>query len=151
VDVSTFAGAIIVSAAVPVLAGPATSDVVWSAPAAAVCPGPDRFAWVADKGGRIHANRVFFAPLRELPLGRGELDVSIERHGDGALVHLRSRGYSYFARVTAPAPGLLLSANCLDLRDGDAATIEVRDVPAGLDVHDLAVTGWRWSNRQRRG
>jgi beta-mannosidase len=136
VDVSTFDGAKVAQAQVDHLSQPGSSEVVWSAGGVAAA---DRFAWVSERSDRVPANRSFFAPLKELPLGKGTVDVEVEPVAGGARVHLTSHGYSYFTRVTTAAPGPRFSANYLDLRDGQRAVVEV----TGLrDAADLRVSTW---------
>ncbi|GAA2211734.1 glycoside hydrolase family 2 protein [Nonomuraea monospora] len=128
VEVATFAGESVLDERVAVVAPPGSSRPVWSAPAAAYRPGPDRFAWVSGEG--VEPNRLFFAPLKDLPLGEGRIEA---RYGDRA-VTLVSRGYTYLARVLSPSPGVTFSAGYLDLRDGQEARIEVGGQAADLRV-----------------
>jgi beta-mannosidase len=134
VEVATFAGARIVDEQVAVVAPAATSRCVWSAAAADYGPGPDRYAWVSEALGRTEPNRLFFAPLKDLPLAVGRVELHAGPNiASTAELTLTSRGYSYLARVYAPAPGATFSRNYLDLRDGQEATITVRGLPQGFD------------------
>ena len=136
VDVATFDGGAVVSDRVEHVAEPGESVPVWSAFGVAAT---DRFAWVSEASGLVPANRCFFGALKELPLGKGTVDVEVEPVDGGARVHLTSRGYSYFTRVTTAEPGPRLSTNYLDLRDGQQAVVEVTGV---RDLADLRVSTW---------
>lgn len=120
------------------MAPPATSRCVWSAAASEYEPGPDRYAWVSEASARTEPNRLFFAPLKDLPLAAGRIELRAGPSINGsAELTLTSRGYSYLARVYAPAAGVTFSRNYLDLRDGQEARITVRGLPDGYDPADL--------------
>lgn len=143
VDIATFDGVAVISHEVPVQVAGGASQVVWSAPTAFIEPGPDRFAWVSDRSGRTPNNRFFFGRLKDLPLGKGELDVEISGSAEtGVRVSLLSRGYSYFTRLTCDRPGLVTDTNYVDLRDGDRAVITTGPLPVGVSPADLRVTTW---------
>ncbi|MHA6761220.1 glycoside hydrolase family 2 protein [Streptacidiphilus sp. PAMC 29251] len=144
VEVAGFAGEQFVDEYLDLVAAPGSSRPVWSAPAAAFGPGPDRFAWVSDGAGRIEPNRLFFGPLKDLPLTLGEVETRIEPGAaDGtAEVVLTSHGYSYLTRVLAPAPGVTFDRNYLDLRDGQQARILVGGLPKDFDPADLHIAGY---------
>jgi beta-mannosidase len=148
VEVATFTGDQVLDVNVDVVAAPGTSVPVWSAPADAFAPGPDRFAWVSDTAGLIEPNRLFFAALKELPiLGTGEVTVDVEPgvevdgHGT-AEITLTSRGYNYLTRVLSPAPGVTFSRNYLDLRDGQQVRSQVGGLPKDFDPTTLRVAGY---------
>jgi beta-mannosidase len=136
VDIGTFDGGVVQAAEVAHVAEPYSSQPVWSAAGVAAA---DRVAWVSEASGLVPDNRCFFAALKELPLGKGTVDVEVEPLDGGARVHLTSRGYSYFAKVTTPEPGPRFSTNYLDLRDGQHAVVEVTRLH---DVADLSVSTW---------
>ncbi|MFC8827357.1 glycoside hydrolase family 2 protein [Streptomyces sp. NPDC057137] len=144
VEVSTFAGKRIVAEDVRVSAAPGSSRPVWSAGPDTYEPGPDRFAWVGDAAGRTTPNRLFFAPLKDLPLADSQVEISAGPVKDGtADITLTSHGYSYLARVLAPAPGVTFSRNYLDLRDGDQAHLTVGGLPDGFDPTTLRCATYR--------
>ena len=146
VRVATFAGATVLEEEVAAAAPPGGSAPVWTAPPERVAAGPDRYAWVepADgSGGSYGANRLFFAPVKRLELGPARLEWKVVKAAEGrAELALASHGYTYLARVAAPAPGVTFSANYLDLRDGDTARIQVSGLPGGFDPAGLEVAGY---------
>jgi beta-mannosidase len=133
IEVATFTGGQVLDEPLSVVAAAGDSRCVWSSDALELAP--DRFAWVSDIAGEIEPNRLFFAPLKGLPLGSSRIDVVAE---PGALT-LTSHGYSYLTRVLAPAPGVTFSRNYLDLRDGESVRVEVGGLPVGFDVAKLRV------------
>jgi beta-mannosidase len=138
VEVAPFVGAPTTRDEVPVRSEPAASEVVWRGRA----PDAGSFAWVSDAQGAVADNRLFFGPLRSLPL-TGRVEAVATRTGPrSAHVDLRSTGYSYLARVMAPVPGVRCDRNYLDLRDGDTARITVTGLPADLDVGALTVASY---------
>lgn len=140
VRVATFAGATVLDEEVAATAPAGGSVPVWTAPPERVAAGPDRYAWVDGPDG---ANRLFFAPVKRLELGPSRLEWRVVRASEGrAEVELTSHGYTYLARVAAPAPGVTFSANYLDLRDGDSVRIEVAGLPGGFDPAGLEVAGY---------
>ncbi|MFD0584939.1 beta-mannosidase [Dactylosporangium darangshiense] len=143
IEVTTFTGVPILDERLQATAAAGTSRPVWSADDRTFEPGPDRYAYVSDAADLIEPNRLFFAPLKELRLGSGWIDVHA-RPGpqDSAEVTLTSHGYNYLTRVLAPRPGVVFSRNYLDLRDGGQARIHVRGLPDGFDTADLHVAAY---------
>lgn len=148
-EVATFEGKQILDERIDVEVAGLASEPVWSADAASVAAGPDRFAWVSEDHGAIEPNRLFFAAIKDLELDTGNVESTITAGPDGtAVVELVSHGYNYLTRVTAPIPGITFSANYLDLRDGDRRRIEVSGLPAGFDVRRLEVGTYAGQNRE---
>ncbi|MGW7545041.1 hypothetical protein ACWGKQ_28640 [Streptomyces sp. NPDC054770] len=138
VEVAAFTGEKIVDTLLTVAAPAYGSRRVWSSPAAEHQPGPNRYAWVSDLLGNTDANRVFFTPLKDLRLPGSRLATRVTAlHGGTADITLTSHGYSYLARLLAPAPGVTFSRNYLDLRDGDQARITVGNLPPDFDPERL--------------
>ena len=128
VEVLTFGGESVVEEKLQVASPPYSSVAVWTSDVART---PDRFAWVS---GDVEPNRLFFAPLRELPLD-GQLIVSARRDE----VTLTARGFCYAARVVTPVPGVVCDTNYVDLRDGESRTIRLSGLPDGFDMRTLEV------------
>ena len=146
VELTTFAGKRLhdehLSVTVPAL----TSRPVWTANAETSA---DRFAWVSEETGLVEANRLFFAPLKDIEFGAGHVESCVVESGDGtATIELRSHGYNYLTRIASPAPGISFSANYLDLRDGDSVRVEVAGLPPGFDPHLLTATGYAASRSE---
>jgi beta-mannosidase len=136
VEVATFSGAQVLQDKVTVSSDPASSVVVWTSETPQTT---DRFGWVSSPSGILEPNRIFFGPLKELPL-TGTVDVHATRLSPStATLDLTSHGYSYFAHVPTPTPGMAFDANYLDLRDGDRRTISVTGLPEDLDLATLEV------------
>ncbi|MGW6281255.1 beta-mannosidase [Kribbella sp. NPDC055071] len=139
-EVATFAGKHLADDTVPVTMDAYESRIVWSAAASVIEPATDRFAWVSDRDGVIQQNRMFFAALKDLDFGAGRLESRvIETDCTSAVMELRASGYCYMSRIASPTPGVSFSANYLDLRDGDAATIRVTGLPDDFDAASLRV------------
>ena len=88
-----------------------------------------------------------------MPLASGGIELCVGPNTDGpnafgpntagtAELTLTSLGYSYLARVHAPAPGVTFSRNYLDLRGGQEATIIVRGLPEGFDPAGLRAAAY---------
>jgi beta-mannosidase len=117
---------------------PYSSMVVWTSPEPV---SPDVVAWVS--GDRITANRQFFAPLMDLPLGDSTLAWSAERTGQtSAVVELVATGHVAYARIASPAPGVRFDDNYLDLRPGERRVIEISGLPDGFDLDALDVSSY---------
>jgi beta-mannosidase len=142
VELATFVGKQLHDERLDVTVPGLASLPVWTA-GAGVETGPDRFAWVSEEAGLVEANRLFFAPLRDLEFGAGRLESHVlDSTERGATIELRSHGYQYLARVASPAPGVSFNTNYLDLRDGDSVQIEVTGLPSGFDPRQLIATGY---------
>lgn len=143
IRVATFAGATVLADEVSASAPAGSSAPVWSAPADRVAGGPDRYAWAEPMAGPVGANRLFFGPVKRLEFGPSRLEWRVVEAAEGcAELELTSHGYTYLARVAAPAPGVTFDRNYLDLRDGDTVRIAVRGLPAGFDPAGLEVSGY---------
>jgi beta-mannosidase len=92
----------------------------------------DHYAWVSSPAGLFPDARKHFAELADLALGSSELLVE----STPTELVISSTGYSYSVRIEQPIPGIRLSDNCFDLRDGDRRTITV----AGIDATTLRVS-----------
>ncbi len=112
------------TARLPLTAAPYSSGVVWSTPVDRA----DLLAGVRDRSDAVPANRLFLAPLKELPLS-GQVSATVRRTGSSAEVTLTASGYAYLAHVRASVPGVRFSTNHLDLRDGAQAVVHVSDLP----------------------
>jgi beta-mannosidase len=142
VELATFAGKQLHDERLDVTVPGLASLPVWVA-GVGVETGPDRFAWVSEETGLVEANRLFFAPLRDLEFGAGRLEAHVlDSTERGATIELRSHGYQYLVRVASPAPGVSFNTNYLDLRDGDSVQIEVTGLPSGFDPRQLVATGY---------
>lgn len=128
VEVGTLTGPVDERVELAVTAEPCTSRPVWSG----ALPGPDAVAWVAERTGRLPANRRFFAPLRSLPLREASVTAVVEESGpSSARIRLTAQGYGYLSRVLSDRPGPRFSTNYVDLRDGTSCVIDVTDIPEG--------------------
>jgi beta-mannosidase len=102
---------------------------VWSAPDKE--RGPDCYAWASSPDGAFPAARKYFAEVGQLRFGPSSLEAEPR---EGAL-RIRSTGHSYLVRVAQGGPGVRLSDNCFDLRDGEEKTVLVDGAdPASLEV-----------------
>ncbi|MFD8726005.1 hypothetical protein ACFV2H_50855 [Streptomyces sp. NPDC059629] len=143
VDVTTFTGRPVLVDQVDVVSLPGTSARVWRTTAEYYRPGPDRYAWVSEVHGVLEPNRLFFAALKDLPLGDGRLDLGIRADAQGGTeLTLTSHGYNYLTRVLAPAANVRFDRNYLDLRDGDQVQVVVNGLPDGFDLERLRVAAY---------
>ena len=117
------------------------SRAVWSWRGGPGALTADRYLWVTPVDDVFPANRAFLAEVKDLPLGGGRLEHEVEVAGPGTLaVTLRSVGFSYLVRVTAPEhPAARFSDNYLDLRDGESTTVLVTGLPADAGAEAVAV------------
>jgi beta-mannosidase len=127
---------------------PGESRSVWSLATGDLTRDGGTYAWVESPNGAFPSNRHFFAEIKDLTFGKSELDVSVTANGagDGAVVDVVSRGYSYFVHIPSPVPGLRFTDNYLDLRDGDRTQIEVSGLPPNFDLSRLKVCGYAGTN-----
>jgi beta-mannosidase len=110
-------------------AHPGQSVLAWSGPLAR---GADRYVWASSPVGAFPSVRHHFAEIGDLRFGPHRVEAEAR---PGAL-RLRSTGYCYGVRVSQPHPGIYLSDNWFDLRDGEERLITVE----GADPAALAVT-----------
>jgi beta-mannosidase len=102
-----------------------------------------RWAWVHSTDGTFPANRFFAGEVRDLRLGADAPQWTVDRTGETtASVTVRATALTYQARVTTGVPGVRYSDNYVDLRPGDETTIELGDLPAGLDTKAITVRGY---------
>jgi beta-mannosidase len=134
VELQTLSGAPLLAEKVSAPAPAYSSAVVWTG---AVPSQRDAYAWVSSPDGAIEANRLFFAPLKELSFNGSLSTKVLSTSATSAEVELVASGFCYAARALSPAPGVVFDANYLDLRDGDRRTIAVSGLPAGFDLADL--------------
>jgi beta-mannosidase len=114
-----------VAVAVEVESGQAR--LAWSIPGGGYAATPDRFAWVRSPRGAFAPNRYFFAEIKDVDFGPGQLESEVVRiRADQAVVRVRATGFNYFVRIPTPSADVRFSDNYLDLRDGDVANIVVR-------------------------
>ena len=111
------------------------TTLAWSIPSSAYEATPDRYAWVRSPNDAFGPNRCFFAEIKDVEFGRGQVESEVVRSSaNRAAVRVRARGFNYFVRIRTPAPQVRFSDNYLDLRDGDIAEITVLGLPE--DVRD---------------
>lgn len=137
VSVSPFAGSLEVDS-LEWTARPYSSEVVWSGDV----PRPDQVARVVERNGHAAANRIFLAPLKELPLTGQVRGVARRTASQTVQVELSATGYAYLARVHSPVPGVQFSANYLDLPDRSSAVITIEGLPEAFDIRDLTVASY---------
>jgi len=105
---------------------PGQTTLAWSIPSSAYEATPDRYAWVRSPNDAFGPNRCFFAEIKDVEFGRGQVESEVVRSSaNRAAVRVRARGFKYFVRIRTPAPQVRFSDNYLDLRDGDIAEITV--------------------------
>ncbi|MBM6403050.1 hypothetical protein JQN72_02145 [Phycicoccus sp. CSK15P-2] len=128
VELGTFDGVDRRTERVSAQADPGESRVVWTGH---VAHDARHYAWASSPAGAFPSARLHFAQLGALELGASRLDVVA---GDGRL-DITSHGYSYGVRISQPAPGMRLSDNHFDLRDGECRRVRV----TGVDPESLTV------------
>jgi beta-mannosidase len=106
--------------------------------------GRDRYAWVDSRDGAFPSNRLFFAEIKDIPFGEPKLDVTATKTGPGAAsLTVTATGFAYFVHALTPSPAARFDTNYLDLRDGQAATIEVTGLPDDFDPATIEVHAWQ--------
>lgn len=90
------------------------------------------YVWASSPTGQFPAARLHSAEIGQLEFGPSTLDVTPQPGG----LRIRSHGYSYGVRIEQPQPGMALSDNWFDLRDGDELYVGV----TGADPASLRVT-----------
>ena len=130
-------------AAVKAEVGSGTARLAWSVPYGSYPLTSDCYAWVRSPGGAFTPNRYFFAEIKDVDFGSGQVESRVVRtSADRAVVQVQATGFNYFVRIPSPAPHVRLSDNYLDLRHGDVAEITVRGlVEAVADNQLRAVSG----------
>jgi beta-mannosidase len=122
---------------------PGQTTLAWSIPSGAYEATPDRYAWVRSRNDAFDPNRYFFAEIKDVEFGRGQVDSEVVRaSANRAVVRVRATGFNYFVRIRTHAPQVRFSDNYLDLRDGDIAEITVRGLTDDVGDDQLrAVSG----------
>ncbi|GAA1765073.1 glycoside hydrolase family 2 protein [Agromyces humatus] len=129
VELGTFDGAERRTERLTASADPGESRIVWTG---SVPHDARHYAWASSPDGTFPSARRHFAELGVLELGVSRLDAIA---GDGG-IDITSHGYSYGVRISQPVPGMRLSDNHFDLRDGERRRIQV----TGADASSLTVT-----------
>lgn len=131
IEIGTFDGRTRERTVVTTQAETASSVLAWRGRAPR---GGQHYAWASSPRNQFPSARKHFDEIARLDFGSSRLDV--QARDDGLLI--RSAGYSYSVRIEQPHPGIRLSDNCFDLRDGDERFVTVR----GTDPSTLAVSAF---------
>ncbi|MDR0848193.1 MAG: beta-mannosidase [Propionibacteriaceae bacterium] len=129
VEVGTFGGTERASLCTIGRAEPSQSALIWQGP---MLQDVHHYAWASSPNGQFPSARLYAAEIAQLQFGPSSLEVTPEAGG----LRIRSHGHSYGVRVAQPHPGITLSDNWFDLRDGDEAFVSV----SGADPATLRVT-----------
>jgi len=115
-----------------------TSRPVWHGSAAGAA---EHYLNVHSNHGAFPANRIFFAPIKDLdrPAGPGP-EVAIDSiAADTLRVRLTARHYLFFVHLLAPDGWTRFSDNYFDLRAGETRVIEVQARSGPLAPADLRI------------
>jgi beta-mannosidase len=127
VTIARFSAAPELMAAVTAEIGAAQARLIWSVSRDEYSASADRYAWVHSPSGAFAPNRYFFAEIKEVEFGPGQVESEVIRtEADRAVVRLRATGFNYFVRIPTPSPQVRFSDNYLDVRGGELVEIAVR-------------------------
>jgi beta-mannosidase len=142
VELMTLAGTSVWRDGVEAEVAPCTSRVLWRAEAARLAAAPDRVLTL--RSPQVAADRLFFAPFKDLPLEPAALRLSAEPVDERTTrVTIASATYACFVHLLAPHPATIFSDNHFDLRAGESRTLlltgpEQAPDPATLQLRSLA-------------
>ncbi len=115
---------------------PYSSHAVWRAEAARVAAAPDRVLTL--RSPQVPANRLLFAPFKDLPLAAPSPRMTTERIDAHTLrVIVTSDDYACFVHLLAPHPATTFSDNFFDLRAGESHTLLVTTPDGAPDPASL--------------
>ena len=135
-ELATFAGRVCWRGDVSADIAPHTSRPIWRADAAQVAAAPDRVLTL--RSPQVPANRLLFAPHKDLPLEDATLRMTSERLDARTLqVTVTSDVYACFVHLIAPHPATTFSDNHFDLRAGESHALRVAVPDGGLDPATL--------------
>ncbi|MDB5978297.1 MAG: beta-mannosidase [Nevskia sp.] len=101
-----------------------TSVAVWRGDRSSIAAAPDRVLRVHSS--QFAANRLLFAPLKDLPLTGAEPEMRAETADDGSLtVSVTGVGYHHFVHLQVSNPAATFSDNYFDLEAGETRTINI--------------------------
>ena len=132
-DLQTLAGQALWHEDLDLEIAPYCSRVVWRADAARLAAAPDRV--LTTRSPHAPADRLFFAPFKELPLASAALHLHAERVDAHTMrATIGSDAYACFVHLLAPHPATTFSDNFFDLRAGESREILVRAPDAAPEL-----------------
>ena len=135
-ELATLAGAACWGEHVAADLAPHASRAVWRADAARLGAAPDRVLTL--RSPQVPANRLLFAPFKDLPLTDATLHMTTERVDAQTLqVTVTSDAYACNVHLLAPHPATTFSDNHFDLRAGEARTLRLAVPDGALDAATL--------------
>ena len=124
IELGTLAGRACWREDIAVEVAPYCSRALWRVDVARVAAAPDRVLTL--RSPQAGADRLFFAPFKDLPLEAAELHMAAERVDEhAARVTVTSNAYACFVHLVAPHPATTFSDNHFDLRSGESRTLRV--------------------------
>ena len=124
IEMTTLSGPGCWSESIALEVAPYTSRAVWRADPDRLAAAPDRVLTL--RSAQVPANRMFFAPFKDLPLRRPELQMRTERIDEAAhRVTVTSDVYACFVHLLGAEPTATFSDNYFDLRPGESREILV--------------------------
>ena len=92
------------------------------------------------RSNRFADNRLFFAPVKDLPFSPDEPEMQVQIADDHSLsVRLTGVGYHHFVHLSARQPATVFSDNYFDLQAGETRTIRVALAGATLEPADITL------------
>jgi beta-mannosidase len=90
------------------------------------------------RSNRFADNRLFFAPVKDLPFSQDEPEMQVHIADDHSLsATLTGVGYHHFVHLSATQPATVFSDNYFDLQAGETRTVRVVLPGATLEPADV--------------
>jgi len=137
----TFSGEVVWRDQLRAVAPAGSSVVAWRGRVAPADAAPGRVLLV--RSAQFPANRLLFAPFKDLPLGAGEPQMHIQANGDGSLaVTLTGSVYHHFIHLVSDLSGVIFSDNYFDLHHGETRTVRAVKPGRMLKAADLELVSF---------
>lgn len=136
-------GELLHAAQIETVAAPHDARAVWRLPAESIRLEADVVARVAESAGRLPANRLYFAPLKDVPFPEPRWDATIQPVGDEeAVVVITAESALHGVTIRSDDPSIRFDDNAVDLGAGE--TVAIRATGRGrLDPATLHVISTR--------
>lgn len=122
------------------VAPPNSSAPVYSMTSDELAAAPDGFLAVWSKTAQFPDNRMFFAPVKDLPAMTGPVEMTIRQSDAHQLdVELSAKSYAHFVRLSVPHGWTRFSDNFIDLRPGQTRTLTLRNSRFALSAGDVTL------------
>lgn len=117
-----------------------SATCVWRMDLSETDVAPDVVARVRERSGKVPANRLYFAAIRDIPFPDPQFEFDVELLGDGRAEVTIFAGTELFGvTVYSPHASARFDDNVVDLAFGESTTVSVSGLPADAETQSFHV------------